>query len=656
MNTQTEIAKTPVSLGIEAGGTRCVAIAADQAGRCIHRIENAEPTNLRLLGDFQLKQLLNKIAGQVPEPAAIGISMAGIIDDSERARVRTAATEVWPGVPCWVGNDLEAALAVAGNGNGRPQPVRVIVISGVGASCYGRGLAGQQVLTGRWEHLLGDRGSGYDIAFHALDVVFREFDRTGRWPMLGQRLLAALHLNSPNEAVSWVGTADKSEIAALALVVFKCAADGDKAARQILSEAAQATALTATACGRRLVRAGQPIEFILMGSILLKQPRFAHEVKRRLLASWPDASVKTLSREAAWGAVALAQQQLRMTDRFRGAWTRTREGRKTRFARHAVPKGSPAKDSLLPPAGIQDKAVKDVIPVPAGLSPTEQRNPKSKRLDKMSLHAAVRLMLREESSVPKALLREEKKITAIVRLIVQSFRRGGRLFYVGAGTSGRLGLLDAHECPPTFGIPSDQVQAILAGGDQALRGSFEGAEDNARAGAQAMRFRGVSRKDVVVGISASGRTPFVWGALDAARERGAKTILVCFNPNLRFHRKNRPTLILAARTGPEVLTGSTRLKAGTATKILLNTFSTLAMVRMGKVVENLMVDVQASNEKLRERAIRIVQELAGTTRDAAWAALRRHAWSAQSALAGLKRTRMSRETKRQSASIGGNTP
>jgi N-acetylmuramic acid 6-phosphate etherase len=200
-------------------------------------------------------------------------------------------------------------------------------------------------------------------------------------------------------------------------------------------------------------------------------------------------------------------------------------------------------------------------------------------------------------------------------------------------------MLDAYECPPTFGIPAGRVQAILAGGDAATHGSFEEAEDDAPAGAEAMRQRNVSSKDVVVGIAASGRTPFVWGALGAARERGAKTILLCFNPKLRFPSTHRPTLIIIPRTGPEVLTGSTRLKAGTATKMLLNTFSTLAMVRLGKVMENLMVDVQPSNAKLRERAIRIVRELTGTSRDDALAALRRHEWSAKNAVATLRRTR-----------------
>jgi N-acetylmuramic acid 6-phosphate etherase len=610
---------TPVFLGIESGGTRSVAILVDAKARCLRRLENAEPANLRLLTDAQLVRLFKNIGAQVEQPAAVGIGMAGVLEDAERARVRAAAAKVWPGVPCWAGNDLETALAAASNGNGQPQPVRVIVISGTGASCYGRGVDGKGVLTGGWGHVLGDRGSGYDIALRAFQGVFRELDQTGCWPPLGQRLLNPLGLNSPLEAVAKVGALSKSEMAALAVVVFESAAAGDKLAKRIIAEAAEAIACTASACARRLPRAIRPIEFVLAGSPLVKNPRFALQVKRRLLTLWPGATVRTIPREGAWGAVFSAQQLACVGGPTPPLFPASRV---------------PARGQI-PSSALTDER----LPVSFGPSPTEQRNPRSKRLGKLSVAAAVRLMLREEALVPMALLREKKKIARAIELIVGSIRRGGRLIYVGAGTSGRLGSLDAHECPPTFGVKPEMVQAILAGGEQAMRGSFEDAEDDTEAGARAVRFRRVSGRDVVVGIAASGRTPFVWGALHAAQELGAKTILVCFNPNLRFPPAGRPTLVLAPKIGPEVLTGSTRLKAGTATKLLLNMFSTLAMVRMGKVVENLMVGVQASNSKLRQRAIGIVQELTAASREEAEAALHRSRWSITRALARLRRTR-----------------
>jgi N-acetylmuramic acid 6-phosphate etherase len=180
-------------------------------------------------------------------------------------------------------------------------------------------------------------------------------------------------------------------------------------------------------------------------------------------------------------------------------------------------------------------------------------------------------------------------------------------------------------------VPPEQVQGIIAGGQKAIWSSVEGAEDSSVDGAAAIQHRGVSRRDVVLGIAASGRTPFVWGALAAAKARGAQTILLCFNPSLRIPRSGRPGLVIAADVGPEVLTGSTRLKSGTATKIILNTLTTLAMVRLGKVQGNLMVDLNPSNVKLRDRAVRIVQALTGAAAPAARSALEKSKWNVQSA-------------------------
>jgi N-acetylmuramic acid 6-phosphate etherase len=261
------------------------------------------------------------------------------------------------------------------------------------------------------------------------------------------------------------------------------------------------------------------------------------------------------------------------------------------------------------------------------------------QLDRMPLDKAITLMLSEEAAVQRALLSERKRIERAVRWIVRSFRQGGRLFYVGAGTSGRLGVLDASECPPTFSTEPDLVQGIMAGGQQALWQSIEGAEDDAAAGRRTIEFRRVNRSDTVVGIAASGRTPFVWGALTEAKRRGAATVLLCFNPKLRIPRKVRPGLVITPKVGPEILTGSTRLKAGTATKLVLNIFTTLALVRLGKVISNLMIDVKPANEKLRDRATRIVQELADVDYATARTALQRAQWRIKVACGRLRRER-----------------
>lgn len=259
------------------------------------------------------------------------------------------------------------------------------------------------------------------------------------------------------------------------------------------------------------------------------------------------------------------------------------------------------------------------------------------KLDRLSIAAAVRLMLSEEAKVPRILMRWESEIATAVKLVAAAFRNGGRLFYVGAGTSGRLGVLDASECPPTFCTAPEMVQGLIAGGETALRKSVEGAEDDPAAGARAIHEHNVSRSDVVVGIAASGTTPFVWGALAEAKRLGAKTILLCFNPYLRIPRPFRPQLVISPNLGPEVLTGSTRLKAGTATKLVLNTLTTLAMVQLGKVASNLMVDVSPTNVKLRARATRILQELAAVDGPTARRTLERSGWVIKTAAARLAR-------------------
>jgi N-acetylmuramic acid 6-phosphate etherase len=261
-----------------------------------------------------------------------------------------------------------------------------------------------------------------------------------------------------------------------------------------------------------------------------------------------------------------------------------------------------------------------------GSSPTEARNPRSMNLDELETQRAVELMFEEEAGTALAVKEHSKAIAALVEQVAKAFRRGGHLFYVGAGTSGRLGILDASECPPTFGVPHALVQGIIAGGRDAVFRAVEGAEDDFSAGEEVIGFRKIGRKDVVVGIAASGRTPFVWGALTAARKAGAHTALLCFNPNLKITHSPEPHQVIAINVGPEVLTGSTRLKSGTATKLVLNAITTLSMVRIGKVISNLMVDVQPTNEKLRQRAVGIVQQITGCAEESAREALVRNGW------------------------------
>ena len=249
---------------------------------------------------------------------------------------------------------------------------------------------------------------------------------------------------------------------------------------------------------------------------------------------------------------------------------------------------------------------------------TEQENRASRALDRLTPLRVAALMNREDRRAVLAVARVRRQIAAAVDAIVAALGGGGRLFFVGAGTSGRLGVLEAAECPPTFGTPPRLVQAIMAGGRPAVFRSREGAEDDARAAARAVGAR-VRHGDVVVGVSASGVTPFVRAALAAARHRGARTVLVACNPTTT--RGAPADVIIAPAPGPEVLAGSTRLKAGTATKLVLNTLTTAAMARLGKVYGNRMVDLQPRSAKLRERAVRVITEIAGVRRPRARRAL-----------------------------------
>ena len=244
---------------------------------------------------------------------------------------------------------------------------------------------------------------------------------------------------------------------------------------------------------------------------------------------------------------------------------------------------------------------------------TEQRNPRSEDLDRLDAQGLVDLINREDREVAPAVARERERIARAVELVAGAFRSGGRLLYVGAGTSGRLGVLDASEMPPTFRTPPKQVQGVIAGGYDALVQAREGAEDEADAGAEAMDDREVGPNDFVLGIATSGTTPYVHGALDRARNRGARTgFLLCTEPDAELEARH--DVVIAPRVGPEVVTGSTRMKAGTATKLVLNTLSTAAMVLTGKVHGNLMVDLRVNSRKLRDRGERILMEAVGVDR------------------------------------------
>ncbi|MGH9688754.1 MAG: N-acetylmuramic acid 6-phosphate etherase [Candidatus Acidiferrales bacterium] len=282
---------------------------------------------------------------------------------------------------------------------------------------------------------------------------------------------------------------------------------------------------------------------------------------------------------------------------------------------------------------------------------TERRNPRTRGIDRKPTLDILRVLNGEDARVAGAVRRELPKIARAVDAIAAALQNGGRLIYVGAGTSGRQAVLDAAECPPTFGTPHKVVQALIAGGERALRLASEDAEDSAANGARELRRAGMNRRDVVVGISASGTTPYVLGALQFARRKGATTIAITSNPGAAVTRA--ANISIEPDTGPEAISGSTRMKAGTAQKMVLNMLSTAAMVRLGRVYDNWMIHLALTNGKLRRRGVQILKEITGATASSAEHALRQVGHDLPAAIVMLKTGASARDARRSIKKTGG---
>ena len=282
---------------------------------------------------------------------------------------------------------------------------------------------------------------------------------------------------------------------------------------------------------------------------------------------------------------------------------------------------------------------------------TERRNPRTMELDTMSELEIVTAMNDEDARVPLAIAKKLPEIAQAARWAVEAFQQGGRLFYMGAGTSGRLGVLDAAECPPTFGVEPGMVVGLIAGGEKAFIKAVEGAEDSRELGRQDLESHQLTQKDFVIGIAASGRTPYVLGGLAYAKEMGCRTAAIACNPGSAIGKA--ADLAIEVEVGPEVLTGSTRLKSGTAQKLILNMISTTSMVRMGKAYQNLMVDVMQTNEKLHTRAENIVMDATGVERSEARSAIDAAGGSVKCAITMLLANCSAQEAKSRLEAAGG---
>jgi N-acetylmuramic acid 6-phosphate etherase len=570
-------------LGVEGGGTKTAWVLVQRREEELHVLEQGRlpPSNLRLTNPERLREIFQEF----PRPIdRAGVFLAGCVTDEDKALLARLCNETWPGARIVTGSDRESGMAAAlGNGDG------IAVNAGSGSSVTGR-RDGRIEKAGGWGHILGDAGGGYFLVVQALRLILREYDLHRGEVQFTAKILRSLSLNDLDQLVRWAQAADKMEIALLAPVVFEAAAGGDERVLEIIEEGARVLSSYTEAVASRLHLLAPKV--MLSGGLFQRDSLYAHAFRRRLKKNLPDARVATAERAPEMGAAWLAAE---MHD--------------------------------LPPVRVEHPA-EEVDNLAASL--TEQRNPRSEGLEKLSLRELVNLFVEEEASVQKALGAASADLTRSIQMVADCLKKGGRLFYVGAGSSGRLGVLDASEIPPTFGASPELVQGIVAGGVSALYRSVEGAEDERGAGAAAVTGRGIKSSDIVLGISASGRTPFVAGALNRAREIGAKTILLNCNPKSATNMK--ADLLVGLEVGPEILTGSTRLKGGTATKVALNIISTGAMVALGKVRGNLMIDLHTSNVKLRDRATRMVAELTGTDYAGARRLLEENDWNLRSAI------------------------
>jgi len=573
-------------LGVEGGGTKTewIQVAFRDGEQTIVGEGRLPASNLKLISDQNLLSLFSVMPKDVTH---VGVFLAGCGTEDDRRRLRGLASRAWPSAELAVGSDRDSAMATAFQ-----ESDGIAVIAGTGAAVHGRH-NGNVEKAGGWGQLLGDRGGGYHIAMQGLRAVLSQYDLNSKITPLAETILRTLGLNRLQELVDWAMQAEKMAVARLAPCIFEAAKLGDPEMLNIIQGGANVLAEFTRAVAQRLAFRCAPVR--LVGGLFTHHADYVSLYDYRLSIILPDATTALCAKSGAEGAAWLA----------------------ARVEIRALTEPSAG--------GAQ------VDRVELATAATEQSNPRSAQLDALSNQELVDLFVTEEDRVAGALAACRDQLVRAVELTGNAMLAGGRLFHVGAGTSGRLGVLDASEIPPTFGAPTELVQGIIAGGATALHRAVEGAEDQPEAGALAMLERGVRKSDVVCGITASGRTPFVLGALERARTLGARTILITCNPD-RKRQHDEWDVTIDLPTGPEIVTGSTRLKAGTATKVALNIISTAAMIRLGKVRGNAMVDLNISNAKLRDRGVRLVSTTLGIPYDAAEERLRAAGWNVRACL------------------------
>jgi N-acetylmuramic acid 6-phosphate etherase len=577
--------QTKLVLGIEGGGSKTDWIYLKYTEDNPELISKGQlpPSNLKLTSEDQLKEIFTRLPSDATH---VGIFLAGCVSQQDRNSLRKLAKEIWPNAYIVAGSDRESAMVAAFDDQDG-----ITVISGTGSAVTGR-KGGKIEKAGGRGHLLGDRGGAYVICIEGLRLALRTYDLEHRTSPLAQNILRDLALSNMEELINWVQAADKKAISRLSPVLFAAAINGDHEMLSVIDAGAHALARYTQSVAQWLDFPAPSVK--LLGSIFLNQKIYVDLYERALNELLPGASVSLCRTPGTFGAAWLA-----------------------------------AKVKLEPSNVIHDTAAK-TDHAELARATTEQQNPRSEKLEQFGTEELIGLLIDEEDQIARALKECKASLKQAVDLAIDVFRHDGRLFYIGAGTSGRLGVLDASEIPPTFGEPPDRVQGIIAGGVTALYKSVEGAEDDPIKGALAVQERGVKSGDLVCGITASGRTPFVIGALREAKKIGAKTILLSCNPSRT--RSERWGVEIDLPTGAELVTGSTRLKAGTATKVALNILTTCSMIQLGKTIGSWMIDLKPSNSKMRFRSIRLVSKFKGISLDEAEKLLENSGWNIRKAL------------------------
>ncbi len=607
----------PLVIGIDGGATHTNLVLVDHQLNMLAR-STAGPANINTVGlDSAIRSLqqgvidlLGQTVKGLSDVAGIGFALAGADRAVERGMLLHTLETVFPEQSIVLDNDAIAALV-----GGAGRRFGIVVISGTGSITLGVDSEGQRARADGWGYHL-DRGGGYTIAIETLSAIAHAEDQAGPKTALTGRILARLNLKAARDLIPWLYAPGRrvDEIAALAADTIALAAE-DTVANGIILRAADALASGVVAVARQLHfdAVESPFPLIMTGSVFnncaLLRDLFTAAVQPLL----PAAVIMPPRYDAAVGAAMMALENLHVT---------------------------------LPAAQMP------TLSKTPRRRPSEQRNPLTMNIGQRTTLDFVRIMNLEDQRVAQKIAPELPEIAALIDAIAERFAAGGRIILAGAGTSGRLAVLDAAECIPTFNTRPDQVVGLMAGGAAALTTSIEGSEDDDAAGRTAIAALNIGPQDCVIGIAASGSTPYVQGVLKESVHRGALTGSIACAPDAPISALAQHAIEII--TGPEMITGSTRLKAGTAQKMVLNMITTGVMVRVGKTFNNLMVDMQPTNQKLRERARVIVAEATGLDLESAGTLLDRCNGEIKTAITAALTGDSPDEARQRLAAVNGN--